>query len=97
MKRIGKAALIAAMAGASAAAWAERRPLDTAATREQAFWVCDYVATTRGVLHTPIDQCTRATENLKVHKFGGDYGRMVQWWRERKAIEHRKLRLLQQQ
>lgn len=90
MKRIGKAVLIAAMAGASAAAWAEHRPLDK---REQAFWVCDYVATTRGVLHTPIDQCTRATEDLKVHKFGGDYERMVQWWRERKAAEHRRLRL----
>ena len=91
MKPIGEAVLMMAVLAATGAA-AEQRPADLSAKRERAFWVCDYVATTRGVLHTPMEQCAQATEELKLHKFGGDYERLVQWWRERKAAEHRKLR-----
>jgi hypothetical protein len=38
----------------------------------------------------------RVTDELKEHKFGGDYERLVHWWRERKLAEHLKLRLQEQ-
>ena len=58
---------------------------------ESAFWACDYVATTRGMHATPIAACRYATEELKQHKFGGSSSRFVEWWRENKAAEHRRL------
>ena len=58
---------------------------------ESAFWACDYVATTRGIQATPIAACRHATEELKRQKFGGSFNRLVEWWRDNKAAEHRRL------
>ena len=68
------------------------QPPQVSAIRERTFWVCDYMATTRGAHLTPVDICTSVTDELKHNKFGGDYERMVQWWHERKPDEHQKLR-----
>ena len=43
-----------------------------------AFWLCDYVASTRGMQYTPMEQCGEVMETLKREKFGGDYERLVQ-------------------
>jgi hypothetical protein len=59
---------------------------------EKAFWVCDYVATTRGVEHTPADVCVAVTEDLKNGKFEGDFEALVAWWRDNKVAEHQSLR-----
>ena len=58
---------------------------------ERLFWLCDYVATTRGVDSTPVDVCSAATEELKNAKFGGDFMALLEWWRGNKPEEHARL------
>ncbi|MCX7891249.1 MAG: hypothetical protein N2544_02615 [Burkholderiales bacterium] len=58
---------------------------------ERAFWVCDHAATTRGVDGDTGILCVAITEELKEAKFGGDFDRLVAWWRERKPVEHANL------
>ncbi len=58
---------------------------------ESAFWICDYVATTKGVHFTPVHHCAAVTEELKQKKFGGDFEQMLNWWRNNKVAEHGKL------
>jgi hypothetical protein len=53
---------------------------------ENAFWVCDYVATTRGM--SDISTCTAVYEALKDQKFAGDSDALVAWWRQNKAAQH---------
>ena len=53
---------------------------------EDAFWVCDYVATTRG--GSDIPTCTAVYEALKHRKFAGDSDALVSWWRQNKAAQH---------
>lgn len=58
---------------------------------EAAFWFCDYVAATRGVEATPIAMCSAAYDELKSVKFGDDFGALLDWWRQNKTVEHRKV------
>ena len=58
---------------------------------ERLFWLCDYVATTRGVDSTPVDVCSAATEDLKKARFGGDFMALLEWWRGNKPEEHARL------
>jgi len=58
---------------------------------ERAFWYCDYVATTRGVLAAPIVACKHATDELKARKFGGSFQALLAWWQANKAVEHDRL------
>lgn len=61
------------------------------AALEQAFWLCDYAATTEGVLATPMAACQHATNELKARKFGGSFRAMTAWWQQRKQGEHERL------
>jgi hypothetical protein len=61
------------------------------AALESAFWYCDWVATTEGVLATPMAACQFATSELKARKFGGSSRALAAWWRENKAAEHGRL------
>ena len=63
----------------------------TGAELEQAFWICDYVATTRGMDATPIDTCVAVTDQLKMQRFGGNFDGMLAWWRQNRLAEHGKL------
>ena len=58
---------------------------------ETAFWACDYAATTRGVLSTPVEICGALTEDFKRVRFGGDFAALLKWWQENKAAAHRNL------
>ena len=58
---------------------------------ERLFWLCDYVATTRGVDAAPVEACSAATEELKNAKFGGDFMALLTWWQGRKPEEHARL------
>jgi hypothetical protein len=62
-----------------------------AADLERAFWICDYTATTHGVDATPVTTCSAVTDAIKNVKFGGDFGQMLEWWRQNKLTEHRRL------
>lgn len=62
------------------------------AALESAFWYCDYVATTHGVLAAPMAACQYATSELKARKFGGSHKALVAWWEENKAAEHERMR-----
>jgi hypothetical protein len=66
---------------------------DTIADLEKVFWHCDYVATKRGVLATPMAACKHALDELKRLKFNGRFSALVEWWRENKVVEHRKVEL----
>ena len=90
--------LAAALAGGCAQlpavpepASAEPTQADTIAELEKVFWHCDYVATKRGVLATPMAACKYAMDELKRLKFNGRFNALVEWWRENKVTEHRKV------
>lgn len=95
------AAALGVACGAASAQQSDRHAAATdagaarAALREQAFWLCDYIATSRGTQFAPVE-CVQVTDELKHARFGGDYDRMVGWWRERKPFEHRRLRLAEE-
>jgi hypothetical protein len=72
-------------------ACAEVNAESTVTQTERAFWICDYVATTKGINATPIEGCATVTETLKNERFGGDFLKLLGWWRERKAAEHERL------
>jgi hypothetical protein len=61
------------------------------AALEKAFWTCDYVGTTHGVLAAPMAACKHVTDELKARKFGGSFAALMAWWRENKAVEHERL------
>ncbi|MGZ9074352.1 MAG: hypothetical protein ACXW13_01130 [Burkholderiaceae bacterium] len=63
----------------------------TLSVLEDAFWACDYVATTRGASDIPT--CTAVYEALNHRKFAGDFDALVSWWRQNKAAQHKSLRL----
>lgn len=55
---------------------------------ERAFWRCDHAAT-QGLLDSAAAMdCSVVFETLKAQRFGGDFGAMLAWWRERKDGEH---------
>lgn len=86
----GCAAMESARAPAGETAQATPDAGDIAAL-ESAFWYCDWVATTEGVLATPMAACQFATSELKARKFGGSYRALAAWWQENKAAEHGRL------
>lgn len=80
--------------GTDAPVAAAASPVEAAgdiAALESAFWYCDWVATTEGVLATPMAACQFATSELKARKFGGSYRALAAWWQENKAAEHGRL------
>lgn len=56
---------------------------------ESAFWVCDYLATTKGV--SDIETCAAIYDALKQRKFAGDSDRLVAWWRQDKVAQHQRV------
>ena len=48
---------------------------------ERQFWVCDYIGTTRGIDGPHAVTCGANYEELKRTKFGGDFEKLVTWWR----------------
>jgi hypothetical protein len=58
---------------------------------EQTFWACDYLATTRGIHAAPVELCSVVTDELKQHKFGGDFLNLLEWWRQNKLVKHAQL------
>lgn len=63
---------------------------------EAAFWDCEYLAI-RGYLDLDIGAaCSEIYEQLKAEKFGGDFERLLLWWREHKESELSSRMLLEQ-
>ena len=75
--------------------WPWQRPWDTAqrkiAELEKQFWVCDYIGTTRGIEGPHGVACGANYEELKQTKFGGDFEKLVTWWRLNKIAQHQAL------
>ena len=80
-----------AEAAAALAASKEHDRAAKIAELERGFWVCDYLATTRGVEGSYGVTCGANFEELKQTKFGGDFDALVQWWRVNKAAQHKAL------
>ena len=58
----------------------------TLSVLEDALWVCDYLATTRG--SSDIATFTAVYESLKDRKFAGDFDALVSWLRQNKVAQH---------
>jgi hypothetical protein len=58
---------------------------------EKQFWVCDYIGTTRGIEGPHWEVCSANYEELKQTKFGGDFEKLVTWWRLNKVAQHQAL------
>ena len=58
---------------------------------EKQFWVCDYIGTTRGIEGPHGEACGANYEELKQTKFGGDFEKLVTWWRLNKIAQHQAL------
>jgi hypothetical protein len=63
---------------------------------ENTFWVCDYVASTEGVVAALRATCRYVTEEVKRQKFDGDFNQFLQWWRDNKAAEHARIKRIRQ-
>ena len=95
------ALLVSAVLGCHGAlAWAEERMQSprslgndrgAVSSLEDAFWACDYAATTRGVFGAEGAKCGEIYENVKRRKFGGDFQSLLVWWQRNKAAEHQVL------
>jgi hypothetical protein len=56
---------------------------------EEAFWSCDHMATTQGVAASAdIATCVAIYDVLKERKFGGDFDKLLSWWRQNKHAQH---------
>ena len=80
--------------GTAAEAAAAVRSSDGAtkiAELEKQFWVCDYLGTTRGIEGPHWEVCSANYEELKQTKFGGDFEKLVTWWRLNKVAQHQAL------
>ena len=58
---------------------------------EKQFWVCDYIGSTRGIEGPHGVTCGANYEELKQTKFGGDFEKLVTWWRLNKIAQHQAL------
>ena len=58
---------------------------------EKQFWVCDYIGSTRGIEGPHGVACGANYEELKQTKFGGDFEKLVAWWRLNKIAQHQAL------
>lgn len=101
--RLTKLAALASFAAVLAAgsAWAEE-PIgaQSVAARlasadlsdlERAFWICDYTASIHGTSGTDSSACTAVYEAVKERKFGGDFDKLLDWWRQHKPARHEAL------
>ncbi|MGZ5090254.1 MAG: hypothetical protein ACXWCY_31710 [Burkholderiales bacterium] len=91
-------ALCTAGAGAYVAFADETTPVVVTSSRvqapadlEQAFWACDFVGTTYGVDAAPVAFCSEVTAALQEQKFDGDFGRLLEWWKQNKPTQHARL------
>jgi hypothetical protein len=58
---------------------------------EEVFWLCDHAAAVGMIDAAERAICTAVTDELKTEKFGGDFQRLLEWWRANRALEHRRL------
>ena len=58
---------------------------------QDAFWACDYIATTHGTAAAPGETCAAVYEELKATKFGGNFEELVAYWQSNKAEAHARM------
>ena len=82
-------ATFAGLAAEEAAVGRSSDGANNIAQLERQFWVCDYLGTTRGIEGLHSVTCNANYEALKQTKFGGDFEKLVAWWRLNKIAQHR--------
>lgn len=91
-RRLSASVALVAVAVAGAAAAEPQLPDTPAALRvaelERLFWHCDWQATTQRLDEGQFTACAAAADELKLRKFGGDFERMIDWWRQHKPAAH---------
>jgi len=87
------AALVAGAASAEQTTDADSVPPGKAASvrladLENAFWVCDYTATTSRAAELDVTACVAVYDAMKERKFGGDFHKLLAWWQQNKVARH---------
>jgi hypothetical protein len=88
--RVQLSVLAPCLMACALATLAQANPLPTLSEEalEARFWACD-VASTHTVLSLSEGaQCVRWQDELKQRRFGGDFERLLAWWRAHKAEQH---------
>jgi hypothetical protein len=55
---------------------------------EALFWDCDLLSTQQALSGGDGALCAMAHDELKQRRFGGDFERLLDWWRSHKDDEH---------
>ncbi|MEO8188324.1 MAG: hypothetical protein ABI580_13275 [Burkholderiaceae bacterium] len=58
---------------------------------ERGFWICDHLVTKQAADIQQAGTCSANFEALKETKFGGDFEKLLAWWRVNKAAQHKAL------
>ncbi len=69
----------------------ENRAGDKMTELKKAFWFCDHAATKGTIDMNHAAACSAITDELKEKMFGGDFDKLVDWWRENKVAQHQEL------
>jgi hypothetical protein len=90
------AALVAGGASAQQASGADSVPPGKTASAglaelEEAFWVCDYTATTSRAAELDPTACVAVYDAMKERKFGGNFDKLLAWWQQNKVARHHAL------
>jgi hypothetical protein len=72
----------------SGLAHANAGPTLSDAALEARFWACDVASTHTALSAAEGAQCVRWQDELKQRRFGGDFERLLAWWRANKAEQH---------
>ena len=96
MKIVVAVGFTAALAGAYSVASTQERSapkfLQTAQSDSDdiaaVFWRCDFQATQSLIGPGDAQDCSRATEALRITRFHGDFQAMLTWWQENKTAKH---------
>jgi hypothetical protein len=63
----------------------------TLAHLEDAFWRCDYSVAKGTADRYKAGICGVVIEGIRKEKFNGDIEKLLQWWEQNHAVQHRKL------
>lgn len=58
---------------------------------EQVFWLCDWRSMLEALDAGSYAVCAATADELKARRFGGDFDRMLAWWRQNKPAEHARI------
>ena len=84
---IGTAALMACLAAGHAQPVHAPSEADTLQRLKRGYLMCGYTAGVRRLMPSEVAICSDVAQALLEHGFGGDFDRLVAWWRAQRIHE----------